>query len=219
MGQLGGVCGRYSHALRSSLRNELIPLLFGVPLLAFGAFGLQTLGYQLSRSAGFSALMMPLEIPLATALQVLLFGLRSVDGLSILGTALIICSIVLNGAYQDDDAPRAGAPQAGAPRRVDEHSTLGGERWRRKMDWEDEEEEAVRHLGRHSLGAEGGFAAVGLAAVRDPLADVDEAAFEAETEQLEAEAAEGDPLLGRRDLDRDDHSRGGLLPWEKRRTR
>ena len=60
----------YSRALRSSLSSDVVPLLCFVPILHFAAMGLQTFGYQLTRSAGLAALMMPLEIPIATFLQV-----------------------------------------------------------------------------------------------------------------------------------------------------
>ena len=56
--------------------------------LAFGGFALQTLGYQLTSSAGTAALMMPLEIPLATLLQAAIFGSQTIDAGSLTGIGL-----------------------------------------------------------------------------------------------------------------------------------
>jgi drug/metabolite transporter (DMT)-like permease len=103
----------YSRAWSTAMRPDVLPVLFGaIPLCGFFAFTMQTIGYQVTRSAGMAALVAPLELPLTTLLQALCFGAGSISTMSVAGMLLILTSVVLNSLGDRVVEQRAGTPRA-----------------------------------------------------------------------------------------------------------
>ena len=68
------------------MEQRALPLLLGaIPLFAFCGFALTTFGYQITRSASVAALTAPIELPLTTMLQAVVFGAGSLDALGLAG--------------------------------------------------------------------------------------------------------------------------------------